>query len=213
MVKAIFGKGDTMSKRGVAVMLVLLFAGIFASATVAHAQGGPTLIHACVRTADGGVRIVGPTDTCRTGETPLSWPATAGNATAVSLLVLLANENIVTSENITGSWTDIPGLTAAFQTTASGCITATLSLENQITAGKRPTARILLDGVPMEGQNTYLTLAEPAIALEPQTTYTVLKCNVSSGSHVINVQWRGGGDIGSFNQVIFFGRTLVVLGQ
>jgi hypothetical protein len=152
-------------------------------------------------------------NTCQTNETALHWPATAGGAAGVNFVVLLATENVVTSDNITGSWTDIPGLMASFQTTASGCITATLSLENQITAGRRPTARILLDGVPMEGQNTYLTLAEPAIALESQTTYTVLQCNVNSGSHVINVQWRGGGDIGSFNQVIFYGRMLVVFGR
>jgi hypothetical protein len=134
-------------------------------------------------------------------------------SSGIQFLALLASENSVTSNNTTGSWTDIPGLTASFTTAASECITATLSLENQIIAGNRPTARILLDGVAMEGQNTYLTLAEPAIALEPQTTYTVLQCNVNSGSHVINVQWRGGGDIGSFNQVTFYGRTLVVLGQ
>lgn len=31
------------------------------------------VIHACQRTADGGIRIVSEGTTCRTGETPLSW--------------------------------------------------------------------------------------------------------------------------------------------
>jgi hypothetical protein len=205
-------KENAMWNRTITVMLALVFAGVVGSAAVVGAQGGDNLIHACVITASGQLRIVGDTETCRNNETPLSWPATAGGG--ARFLAYLANVNVTTLTNLNNQWDDIPGLSASFQTTTTGCIVATLSLEDSLVDGRHPTVRILIDNVAMEGQNTYLTAPEPAIALENQTHYTVWKCSVAAGSHIVKVQWRGGGDVGvTNNQVTFYGRTLVVEGQ
>lgn len=61
---------------GIAVALsVLLTPPVFADG------GDPTLIHACVKKANGQVRIVGPNDTCLPSESPAHWSAGApGNA-------------------------------------------------------------------------------------------------------------------------------------
>lgn len=49
--------------------------------------GDATLIHACVKNANGQVRIVGPNDGCLPSESSLHWAAGASANTAGSLMV------------------------------------------------------------------------------------------------------------------------------
>ena len=74
-----------------------IFAGIPAGIAVvlsvlltppAFADGGdPTLIHACVKKANGQVRIVGPDDGCLPSESPMHWAAGAAGDAAGSIMV------------------------------------------------------------------------------------------------------------------------------
>ncbi|MEK6371690.1 MAG: hypothetical protein AABO58_03245 [Acidobacteriota bacterium] len=57
---------------GIALALAVLF-----TPSLLADGGEPTLIHACVKNANGQVRIVSPTDTCLPSEHSLHWPATA----------------------------------------------------------------------------------------------------------------------------------------
>lgn len=75
----------------------LMLAGIPAAITIAlavhvtppaFADGGDaTLIHACVKNANGQVRIVGPADGCLPSESSLHWAAGASANTAGSIMV------------------------------------------------------------------------------------------------------------------------------
>jgi hypothetical protein len=174
--------------RSAAVMACLL-SMFLGRVQLVGAHGGDTsLIHGCVNNANGLVRIVGATNTCQSHETAVHWPATAPSAGGARFLALLASETVVALTNLNTQWDDIPGLSASFTTTAQGCIVATLTLENSLDTGRHPSARILLDNNVMEGQHTYFTMAEPAIALDRQTHYTVWECNVPAGSHLVKAQ-------------------------
>jgi hypothetical protein len=66
-------------------VFVFSFLGTFA-ATLVRAHGGdPSLIHACVKTNNGSIRIISASGTCGQGETPLDWsiqsPSTGLNIT------------------------------------------------------------------------------------------------------------------------------------
>lgn len=63
------------------VLSVLLAPPVFADG------GDPTLIHACVKKANGQVRIVGPDDACLPSESPLHWAAGAAADAAGSIMV------------------------------------------------------------------------------------------------------------------------------
>jgi len=55
----------------ISAMLVAL--ALLSTALIAHADGGDiTLIHACVA-QNGALRIVGPTERCKSNESPLHW--------------------------------------------------------------------------------------------------------------------------------------------
>lgn len=56
---------------GAAVLFAAGAGGRMVLASIDSTSGD--VIHACQRTADGGIRIVSESTTCRTGETPLSW--------------------------------------------------------------------------------------------------------------------------------------------
>lgn len=49
--------------------------------------GDPALIHACVKTVNGQVRIVGPNDACLPSESPAHWPAAAPASAGGSIMV------------------------------------------------------------------------------------------------------------------------------
>ena len=67
---------------GIAVVLsVLVTPPVFADG------GDPTLIHACVKKANGQVRIVGPDDGCLPSESPLHWAAGAAGDAGTSIMV------------------------------------------------------------------------------------------------------------------------------
>ena len=58
------------------LVLALAMAGPFA----VHAHGGDTtLVHACVNSASGVMRVVGPSEACRNGEFALDWRTAAGS--------------------------------------------------------------------------------------------------------------------------------------
>jgi hypothetical protein len=65
----------------IALSLSVLFSPLFADG------GDPTLIHACVKNANGQVRIVAPNDGCLPSESPLHWAAGASSNTAGSIMV------------------------------------------------------------------------------------------------------------------------------
>jgi hypothetical protein len=63
---------------------LLLAAAAWTAARPAAADGGDTsLIHACaagqVRGAGAFLRVIGPTESCRPGETPVHWPGSLGD--------------------------------------------------------------------------------------------------------------------------------------
>lgn len=60
---------------GIALALSVLF-----TPSLLADGGDATLIHACVKNANGQVRIVQPSDTCLPSEHSLHWPATGGPA-------------------------------------------------------------------------------------------------------------------------------------
>lgn len=70
------------------------------SLTWAHTSDGgdPGLVHACVHTVNGNVRIVGPAGTCRVAEGPAHWPAGAGGGGGAILvtqdLLMLASDTL-----------------------------------------------------------------------------------------------------------------------
>jgi hypothetical protein len=84
-------RATVLARGAVFLAAVLAAAGLV---TIVSAHGGDTsLIHSCVTTAPGGgsssansgtIRIVGATETCRNGETPLDWSQNGqGDITAV----------------------------------------------------------------------------------------------------------------------------------
>lgn len=54
----------------IAITAAITFAATFAATAVAANTG---VINACVNSASGELKIVGPTDVCKNGETPLTW--------------------------------------------------------------------------------------------------------------------------------------------
>ena len=71
-----------MAQRRLAVVLSVLFA-----APLMADGGDPTLIHACVKKANGQVRIVQPSDTCLPSELSVHWPAAAPANAGGSIMV------------------------------------------------------------------------------------------------------------------------------
>ena len=66
------------------VMIMIVPLAIAAAATTVHSHGGdPSLVHSCVK--KGKPRIVGPSDTCKSGETALDWPKGAGGGSGLVL--------------------------------------------------------------------------------------------------------------------------------
>lgn len=166
------------------------------------AQGGAgDFIHACVNPNSGEIKIVTPSVGCRPGETRLLWspaPVTGISGPPVRFLALLAGSDFV--EPSSETFEDVPGLTANFETSADGCVTATLSVSSGYFI-----ARILIDAQLMEGHGSWQVGADELLfATGDAVSYTVWKCGVARGLHTISVQWKGGPMLG--------GRTLVVLG-
>ena len=105
---------------------------------------------------------------------------------------------------------DIPGMTATFNTSVTGCVVAILSFQN-IHAFE---FRILLDGLAMDGGNIFdnnegtnagtIQANQDVNQNFMVTSHTFTKCNVPSGSHAISAQNSGSK---------LFGHTLVALGQ
>jgi hypothetical protein len=61
-----------MRNRFLVAFMTLVLAG--AAVTLVSAHGGDaTKIHSCVNDSSGGIKIVGASDTCKTGETALDW--------------------------------------------------------------------------------------------------------------------------------------------
>jgi len=71
---------------GAATAIAIALAVQFTSPLFADG-GDATLIHACVKKANGQVRIVGPDDTCLPSESSLHWVAGAPGNTAGSIMV------------------------------------------------------------------------------------------------------------------------------
>lgn len=55
------------------ILLTTLIAAAVGTAALSHAQ---TLIHACVNSSNGAIRIIAPSTTCGNKETLLTWPTT-----------------------------------------------------------------------------------------------------------------------------------------
>jgi hypothetical protein len=71
----------------IAAARIAVAVAAFLPATVVADGGDPTLIHACVKKANGQVRIVPPTDICLPSEASMHWaagaPANAGGSIMV----------------------------------------------------------------------------------------------------------------------------------
>ena len=66
------------------VMIMIVPLAIAAAATTVHSHGGdPSLVHSCVK--NGNLRIVGPSDSCKSNETALDWPKGAGGGSGLVL--------------------------------------------------------------------------------------------------------------------------------
>lgn len=66
---------------------------LFVTYTFAH--GGDTnLIHACVKTSNGAITIVGANDTCASNETPLDWSQTAGSGGSQFIIIDSQNQEV-----------------------------------------------------------------------------------------------------------------------
>jgi hypothetical protein len=74
-------------------VFVFALAGI-TPAVYAHG-GDSTLIHACVNTSSGEVKIVGASDSCKKHEAAVDWPATAAAAGGGAVLHARGNFSLV----------------------------------------------------------------------------------------------------------------------
>lgn len=107
---------------------------------------------------------------------------------------------------------DVPGMTATFDTSTTGCVTATFSAQ----VSSEFLLRVLLDGSPMDGHNVAGIFGLEAIEIRsPQTgtfsfSYTFWKCGVDTGPHEVRIQWATFPDNGTAQ---VWGRTLTVLGR
>ena len=105
------------SKNFLYIIVGLAVGSLLTLATsVVLAHGGDlSLIHACVRTNNGNIRIVGANDNCNGNESPLDWPKTGGSSPIIctqcssrDVLVRLNSSNFLNKNfdlgNLSGSY-------------------------------------------------------------------------------------------------------------
>ena len=77
-----------------ALVVVAIMGSLVSSQLAAHGGNGATnIIHACVNSNSGAIRIVDANDTCRNNESPLDWngPDISGNAAPATALAANGN--------------------------------------------------------------------------------------------------------------------------
>jgi len=127
------------------------------------------------------------------------------------LALLSAGDMVDSPDPVAGLvFLDVPGMTATFDTSTTGCVTATFSAQ----VYPDFLLRALLDGSLMEGHNVLGIFGVDAIEIRsPQTpgyfSYTFWKCGVAIGPHEVKIQWAPFPG----NVVQVWGRTLTVLGR
>lgn len=167
--------------------VAVIVVAVIASATIVSGDGGdPGTVHACLNVADGNVRIVDPSTTCRKNETAAHWPAASRVVALESAVSTLQSQIALLEVTDAAQNRQLGGLTA--QVSALQSEVATLTSENsaqdaQIAGLQSSVASLQGAASTLQGQvagilstettqNAAIVTLQSQVATLSATTYT-----------------------------------------